>query len=177
MSITGFGQELKEGDVIWKFRVNDNESFNASTLDYDNNVYCTSSVNSDGSYTMKLYAVDGSNGLSLWTMPLVDHHIWRYAHINSNNLIYIVDNGRLLALNNETGTELWSRNSSFYSNASIDSDGTVYCSTNSNVIFALDGATGTVEWELNLERYSFPAFNGSMIDQSNIYFYSTGGKL
>ena len=174
LSVTGLGQELKEGDVIWEFRVNDNESLNASTLDYDNNVYCTSSVNSDGSYTMKLYAVDGSSGLSLWTIPLVDHHIWRYAHINSNNLIYIVDNGRLLALNNETGTELWSRNSSFYSNASIDSDGTVYCSTNSNVIFALDGATGTVEWELNLERYSFPAFQGSMIDQSNIYFYSTG---
>ena len=165
---SAFGQELKPGDVIWEFHVSDNETFLTSSLDYDDNVYCTASENNDGHLGMKLYAVDGKTGLNKWTVPLVDDYFWRNASIGTDNTIYVVDDGKVLALDNKTGKEKWTKRSGAYSNISIDADGTIYCSTYSNKVLAINSVTGKKEWGLDLPG---EGFQGSMVDNSNIYFY------
>jgi outer membrane protein assembly factor BamB len=80
----------------------------------------------------------------------------------ANGTIYVSGGGRTYALNSSNLKSFWTASVGLVSTAIASSGGRVYFGTTSGTVVALDGATGSTVWTLNVDSpvYSSPIVQG-----------------
>ncbi len=134
-----------------------------------------------------LIAVDANSGKSQWGYILGDQ-LWAMKEnmnppvVGLESSVYAVievpgqiTTPNLIAVNGTTGNQKWQLNYDLASIPAVGADGTLYFGTINTKFYALDGATGAVRWESQIQMVSdFPPIIG--ID-GTIYVSGSTGKI
>ena len=142
-----------------------------------------------GSLDNKLYALDGKTGVKKWEFE-IQKRPFSSPVVGFNNTVYAasveadVKNGVFCALDGKTGGKKWEhkakKNVTTYAPTivpAIGSDNVVYLGISLDTLgdegklIALDGKTGTVKWEFDLNCLPSPPVIGA---DKNIYFGTWG---
>ena len=122
-------------------------------------------------------ALNAASGDPIWEIETpgpMDHALT----IANNNLVYVgLTNHRMLALNKETGEQVWEFKAHLpISAAALVHDGIAYVTSSGNIIYALDAQTGEELWKHKLRGNvkTTPALRGGRLyvadDEGNLYF-------
>lgn len=128
------------GTKLWEFNTS-NTVTGSPAIGTDGTVYI-------GSYSKKVYALDGNTGALQWEFPTAGK-VYASPAVGSNGNVYVAtDANELLGINGSDGTELWefTTGGALYSSPSIGSDGTVYIGDYVDKVYAVNGSTGAQVW-------------------------------
>lgn len=152
---TFFAVSQVHGTESWKFATRQDPSEKgifSTPLIHDGKVFF-------GSYDGNFYALDAGNGSLLWTYHRADWIGSSPAIAKEHRLVFVGlefaapgAHGALVALNADTGEEVWSSEFKEFVHCSphyIDSLGIVLCGDNGGTVRAFDAATGSVKWEVH----------------------------
>lgn len=145
--------DAENGNVLWTANTNTGISNSTAAIDSEGNIYLGTRAEGvfcwspDGNLRWQFPSADGSK-TPYYSSPALSK--------DENTLYILMTGGALLALNTADGSEKWSApvevSSGLGSSLSIDSDGTVYLTTDTEVVAVTDeGANGTVKWIANAE--------------------------
>ena len=182
MSVTGFGQEVKPGDVIWEFGVGKVES--SPTIGSDGTIYFVAiekfyalnpegtkkwefkspyggdvppAIGSDGTIYLggdrNLYAID-PNGSLKWAFKREDFGRKTLSpSIGIDGTVYVASTGGDFYAINLDGTKKWKYiTAPIESSTAIGIDGTIYFCSKGNILYALN-SDGTQKWSLRMASY------------------------
>lgn len=125
----------------------------------------------------KAMALDAVSGDPIWEIETpgpMDHALT----VANNNLVYVgLTNHRMLALNKDTGEQVWEFKAHLPISASaLVHDGIAYVTSSGNIIYALDAQTGDQLWRHKIRGNvkTTPALRDGRLyaadDEGNLYF-------
>lgn len=99
-------------------------------------------------------AFDARSGAPVWQYSLGQDNSWHAPMLMGRLLVATTSNGRVVALNADTGALVWTRQLAGYIPEPPAAGGdTVYLTQQSGIV-ALDAATGAVRWQRSMAGYS-----------------------
>ena len=142
---SALGQELKPGDLIWKFKAG-NVVRTSPAIGADDTVY----IGAD-----KIYALNGKTGGNIWVFET--GKLWNGTpSIGSDGTVYVSDENKVYALNPDR-TKKWEFKvgewiffQPMHGSVAIGSNGIVYFGVGpggDDKVYGLDGKTGDMKWE------------------------------
>ena len=134
--------DQKTGVVRWKFNTGD--IINTSpTVGPDGTLYATSR-------DKNVYALDGLTGAKKWQYATSGGPLTTRVAVSAAGLVYVgTFDKKVVALDAKTGTKVWERATQIAPSTPIlGRSNLVYVSANK--LYALDGATGAIRWDLDL---------------------------
>jgi outer membrane protein assembly factor BamB len=145
--------EAETGNILWSEYTVNGVSNNTTAVDPEGNVYFgTQEGPETGFYSF------GPNGTERWSILDNGDHYASPALSNDGNTVYFreTEHSFLYAVSTEDGTEKWDApvdvSGGYGTSVSVDSDGTVYLTTGSEVIAVSDnGSDGSVKWTQSVD--------------------------
>lgn len=114
-----------------------------------------------------LYAIDEGTGNVLWSSPILETNS---LPLVAGTAVYVGGDitGLAEAFQSSNGKNLWSRNASYGFSSPTLSNGVLYLSTQNNVVYALQAATGSILWQragakLTNAFNQTPVVNGTIV--------------
>ncbi len=150
----------------------------------ENNIIYIRGVDSNGvGARINNIAAVNSNGSGLWIYDVTPNNsvIGNIAVGNCNFVYFARSNGSLFAIDKTTGLLAWTGLSNLIGGTGhtsppvVGSDGTVYQHGSPNIVYAVNGQTGTTLWSYNsgLNTANFRPFQNILVGQ-NIYITYSG---
>ena len=193
ISIPGFGGAGHFPDLImdgkyiyfplqgWSIAKNITEGWAKSVKHYVSNL-TTSRDNifyTTGWGDNKLYALDKKDGNSKWSKTLVKAN---KPSVGWNDTLYVGSKNTFQALNATTGEQKWVIEDNFtFSSAAIDSDGTLYMASDSdvenvyskgNMMYAINALNGNIRWKKPIQGY-LPQMSSPVIGLNKLVIIGT----
>ncbi len=153
------------GSVLWKKRIAGKHSGQSVV---DGVVYVTASCVRDPGNCAKVYALDATNGSTLWTW--VPRAIGVKSPIVVDGVLYVTVKGTLQALDATTGNELWSRTPG---GVGAIAGGVIYA-VFSNTLLALNADNGDKIWQGVTDG---EVLSSSAVANGTVYIHSRRGHL
>jgi len=103
-------------------------------------------------------AIDAMTGEVLWTSPNLGAPIYASTAIMADGLVFIPTGGTMFALDAADGSIVWSQtvNGTYFTNAGVYNNGTIFAASDSAELLAWDGQTGALVQRLILGFDSSP---------------------
>lgn len=175
----GLGSSLSAapGDIQWSFAA-DGAIYGSPAVDTEGNIYFGAQVSADAALLddNSLYCL-APNGTLKWKFTGADDWIDSSVALGPDGTVYFGSwDGRLYALNGDTGAEKWNFATAGLIIASpvLGADGTIYVGSHDGLFYALN-PDGTLKWA----HIADGAIEGSAVldDAGNIYFATLAGTV
>lgn len=163
-----------EGVILWRYWLGDIKSVHL-VPGPDNLLYITINPNKVDRLSRGKVLVINSEGNSLWSFSLAFNNLTAPA-VSGHGLLYLCAGGKLFALNQEDGKEVWSQTlSKSSSRPAVDENSRrVYLGTDDNRLLAVT-PQGRLDWDLQLDGKA--AWQPLISPAGDIYVTTNKGTL
>ncbi|KUK14502.1 MAG: hypothetical protein PWQ16_1324 [bacterium] len=158
-----------DGGLVWKYKLNDDETILSSPLIEDERVFITSVLNKG-----KIYCLDLNYGEKFWEYE-VSSPIVSSPALYDNKVFFAGTDGTIYAFSWQ-GSLIWNIRveGAVYATPAVE-DGKLIVGTSTGKVYCINASTGEIIWDSKLES---PIELEASIDDSNrVYIVTSSNKL